>query len=184
MQASLLLLLWVGLTGGLHLDGLADTVDGWVGGMGGRERMLEIMKDPVSGPMGVTAIVLVLLLKWSALTALVESGQLNWLLWVPLLARTVLITLFQTTNYLRKEGMGETLAQNMPRKWAIMLQLAILFAALSAGVAWSILLLFLSVFMLLRWAVVARLGGITGDIAGAMVEKMEVVLLLLLVLMS
>ena len=41
---------WVALTGNLHLDGLADTLDAWVGGLGDRERSLAIMKDPMSAP--------------------------------------------------------------------------------------------------------------------------------------
>ena len=67
LTAALLLLAWTGITGGLHLDGLADSADAWVGGLGDRARTLEIMKDPRSGPMGVTAIVVVLLLKFAAL---------------------------------------------------------------------------------------------------------------------
>ena len=60
----------IALTGGLHLDGLADSADAWVGGFGDRARTLEIMKDPRSGPAGVTAIVSLLLLKCAALASL------------------------------------------------------------------------------------------------------------------
>ena len=59
LTAALLLLIWVGLTGALHLDGLADMSDAWVGGLGEQSRTLRIMKDPNCGPMGVTAIILV-----------------------------------------------------------------------------------------------------------------------------
>ncbi|MCB1767092.1 MAG: adenosylcobinamide-GDP ribazoletransferase, partial [Candidatus Competibacteraceae bacterium] len=58
--AALMLAVWVLLTGGLHLDGLADTADAWIGGQGDRERTLAIMKDSHSGPMAISAIVLVL----------------------------------------------------------------------------------------------------------------------------
>jgi adenosylcobinamide-GDP ribazoletransferase len=53
LQTALLLAVWVGSTGGLHLDGLADTADAWVGGFGDRQRSLEIMQDPRSGPIAV-----------------------------------------------------------------------------------------------------------------------------------
>jgi adenosylcobinamide-GDP ribazoletransferase len=46
LHAALLLAMWVLMTGGLHLDGLADSADAWVGGQGSRERTLAIMKDP------------------------------------------------------------------------------------------------------------------------------------------
>lgn len=70
LQAALLLSLWVALSGALHLDGLADMADAWIGGLGDRERTLAIMKDPRSGPVAVVVLVLVLLLKFSALAAL------------------------------------------------------------------------------------------------------------------
>lgn len=183
-QAAVILALWVGVTGGLHLDGLADSADAWVGGMGDRERMLAIMKDPASGPMGVTAIVLLLLLKWSALVVLLEAGQWMLLLWPPLLARTLLIPLFQLTPYLRAGGMGENLGKNIPLWGALVVQGAVLLLAASFGVHWAVMLLYLGVALLFRWVVVQRLGGITGDLAGAMVEKMELVLLLLMVLIQ
>ena len=62
LQAAIILALWVGLSGGLHLDGLADTADAWVGGFGDRERTLTIMKDPRSGAIAVVVLVLLLLL--------------------------------------------------------------------------------------------------------------------------
>ncbi len=183
LQAAWLLLIWVGFSGGLHLDGLADSADGWVGGMGDRERILMIMKDPACGPMGVIAIVLVLLLKWSGLVALLEGGQVVPLLWVPVLARTLLITLFQTTPYLRSGGMGEALSQYIPQRWALTVQLVVLMLALYFGVHWGVLLLLLLAAILFRRGVMKQLGGFTGDLAGALVEKMEVLLLLLFVIL-
>ncbi|NCC95150.1 MAG: adenosylcobinamide-GDP ribazoletransferase, partial [Opitutae bacterium] len=74
VAAALVLLLWVWSTGALHLDGLADSADAWVGGLASRERTLEILKDPRSGPAAITAILLLLLLKWAALEALITGG--------------------------------------------------------------------------------------------------------------
>ncbi len=87
VAAALVLGLWVWSTGGLHLDGLADTADAWVGGLGSRDRTLAIMKDPTSGPAGVSALVLVLIAKFAGLQALITAGDASLLLWVPLLAR-------------------------------------------------------------------------------------------------
>ena len=63
------------LTGGLHEDGLSDTADGLFGGWT-RERRLEIMKDSRVGSYGVLALVLVTLVRWSALTAILAAGSL------------------------------------------------------------------------------------------------------------
>ncbi|MEK1940892.1 MAG: adenosylcobinamide-GDP ribazoletransferase, partial [Pseudomonas sp.] len=63
LHAALILAAWVALSGALHLDGLADSADAWLGGFGDRERTLSIMKDPRSGPIAVVTLVLVLLLK-------------------------------------------------------------------------------------------------------------------------
>ncbi len=109
LGAALLLSAWVWLTGALHLDGLADTTDAWVGGMGERARTLAIMKDPASGPMAVTAVVLVLLLKCAALASLLAQAPTT--LWLaPLLARSALVAAFLSTPYVRAGGLGSALS--------------------------------------------------------------------------
>ena len=116
LHAALLLAAWVLITGALHLDGLADSVDAWLGGIGNRERTLAIMKDPCAGPAAVVAVVLVLLLKFSALASLKQSGD-DWaLLWPLLLARSAMPLLFLTTPYVRPGGLGAALAQHAPRR--------------------------------------------------------------------
>jgi adenosylcobinamide-GDP ribazoletransferase len=113
LRASLTLVAWIASTGALHLDGLADSADAWVGGMGDRARTLAIMKDSASGPMGVVAIVLVLLLKFAALASLSKPAW-STLLLAPLLARAALVALFLTTPYVRLGGLGDDL-QRAPR---------------------------------------------------------------------
>ena len=87
LKAALVLTGWVWLTGGLHLDGLADCADAWVGGLGSRERSLDIMKDPAAGPSAVVLLVLVLLLKWTALMAIPENRLLEVMIVVPMAFR-------------------------------------------------------------------------------------------------
>lgn len=114
LQAALLLSLWVALSGALHLDGLADMADAWVGGLGDRERTLAIMKDPRSGPVAVVVLVLVLLLKFSALAALLGQGEAGLLPLAPWLARSSLPLLFLTTPYARPGGLGQAIAEHLP----------------------------------------------------------------------
>jgi adenosylcobinamide-GDP ribazoletransferase len=186
--AALLLILWVWLTGGLHLDGLADCADAWVGGLGSRERTFAILKDPHTGAMGVITLVLALLAKLAALAALVEHGALLALLWLPALARAQLLALPLTTVSARAEGMGAALRRHLPRRaaWSVLILtwlVALLSLAPSVGVIAPILA---AVALLVLWAarraMGERLGGFTGDTAGALVELTEIALLLTLVL--
>ena len=179
LQAALLLSLWVMLSGALHLDGLADSADAWLGGFGDRERTLRIMKDPRSGPIAVVTLVLVLLLKFCALLALIEQGDGLGLLVAPVVGRAALLALFLCTPYVRPGGLGEALAQHLPvrqGKWVLGASaLACLLCLGSAGV--MTLCLVLVAFMGLRAAMIRRLGGTTGDTAGALLEVLEVVVL-------
>lgn len=181
LSAALTLLAWVALTGGLHLDGLADSADAWVGGFGDRARTLEIMKDPRSGPAGVTAIVLLLLLKFAALSSLSPANA--WLLGLsPLLARAALTAAFVTTPYVRSGGLGSAL-KDAPRVACVVA----LLCAIAACVACRLPGVFalgaaIVVFALWRRACMRRLGGFTGDTAGALAELVEVGVLVALVL--
>ena len=172
LSAALTLLAWVALTGGLHLDGLADSADAWVGGFGDRARTLEIMKDPRSGPAGVTAIVLLLLLKFAALSSLSPANA--WLLGLsPLLARAALTAAFVTTPYVRSGGLGSAL-KDAPRVACVVA----LLCAIAACVACRLPGVFalgaaIVVFALWRRACMRRLGGFTGDTAGALAELVE-----------
>jgi len=186
VAAALVLALWVWSTGGLHLDGLADTADAWVGGLGSRERTLAIMKDPTSGPAGVSALALVLIAKFAALEALIGAGDAWLLLWAPLIARAQLPLLLLSTPYARPQGMAADPARTAPPGAS---RLAILLAAGAVGFAlgWTGLLLLSTaggLYWLVRRTLMARLGGFTGDTAGALVELTEVLVLLLLALGS
>ncbi|UFH50522.1 adenosylcobinamide-GDP ribazoletransferase [Pseudomonas sp. KNUC1026] len=174
MHAALVLAAWVALSGGLHLDGLADSADAWIGGYGDRERTLAIMKDPRSGPMAVVVLVLLLLLKFAALLALLGLGLAWW--WVPVLGRTALLGLFLTTPYVRAGGLGAALAAHLPREagWAVLGMVALLSLWL---LPLAVLLAGLLAFIALRGLMLRRLGGCTGDTAGAMLELLECVVL-------
>lgn len=185
VSAALLLLMWVALTGALHLDGLADIADAWVGGQGDRERALKIMKDPVSGPIGVTALVLVLLLKFALLQQLLAGNTIALIL-LPALARALVPLLFMTLPYLRANGLGKALAEHLPRTAVLLswLLLAVLATYLLGITALWLLLSMLGLFALLRYLYLSRFGGLTGDMVGAAIEVVETALLLTLLLLN
>ena len=179
LHAALLLTVWVMLSGGLHLDGLADSADAWLGGFGDRERTLTIMKDPRSGPIAVVTLVLVLLLKFCALLALIEQQQAMALLIVPLIGRGALLGVFLTTPYVRAGGLGQALADHLPRKagwWVLVLSAAVCVALAGYAGLWALMLPTLG-FVWLRHLMMRRLAGTTGDTAGALLELLEVLML-------
>ncbi|MBQ1559001.1 MAG: adenosylcobinamide-GDP ribazoletransferase [Pseudomonas sp.] len=183
LQAAIILALWVGLSGGLHLDGLADTADAWVGGFGDRERTLTIMKDPRSGPIAVVVLVLLLLLKFATLFTLLQAGHGIYLLLLPWLGRSLLPLLLATTPYVRAGGLGQALVDHLPRgqlPWVLGVHLLGMLLFGWAGLL--ALATALLLFVWLRRALLLRLGGTTGDTAGALVELAECAVLLTLAL--
>ncbi|MBL3590452.1 MAG: adenosylcobinamide-GDP ribazoletransferase [gamma proteobacterium endosymbiont of Lamellibrachia anaximandri] len=179
MSAALLLTLWTLVTGILHLDGLADSADAWIGGAGDRERTLTIMKDPYCGPAAVVALVLVLLIKFAALAVIIQQSDWSYLLLIPVLARAQLLLLFLTTPYVRKDGLGAALAEHQPEKASFVVY-GLTALLILIGWGWDgITLLFTAIatLLLLQKMMLSRIDGTTGDTAGALVEICEAVLL-------
>jgi len=176
IEAGLLLTVWVLITGALHLDGLADSADAWLGGYGDKERTLDIMKDPYSGPAAVVILILVLVLKFSLLI------EVTWqaLLLAPMLARASVMVLFATTENVRKEGMAEAAVKYLskPAVGVVMTLVLVLSFYLLKENSWVLIILFV-VFYFLRKLMLQRINGMTGDTAGAMLEVMEVITLLI-----
>lgn len=180
ITAAILLTTWVWLTGGLHLDGLADSADGWIGGMGNRERTLAIMKDPSCGPAGVMSIVLLLILKLTALQALITHNSADLLMMPLLLGRAGIIALFLKLPYVRVQGMGELAAKALPRLqgWAVLIGCTLLITLYWQLLGIRVVLVWVGTWYLLQRAMQQRLGGITGDTIGGACEIMETTILL------
>jgi adenosylcobinamide-GDP ribazoletransferase len=183
--AAVLLIFWVWSTGALHLDGLADCADAWVGGLGSRARTLEILKDPRTGAMGVVTLVLALLGKFAGTAALLEAARIGPVLvlaWLPVLARAQLLLLALTTPYARADGMGAAMRSHLPRNAAwLVVVVSWCVAALLAVIAFgprglALPLLALVVFWIWRRSLLRRLGGYTGD--GTLLELTATLLLL------
>ncbi|MBW4083485.1 adenosylcobinamide-GDP ribazoletransferase [Paenibacillus sp. S150] len=202
--AVITLILWAGLTGGLHLDGWMDSADALLS-YRTRERMLEIMKDSRVGAMGVLACVLLLLLKASLLAAFIEGGtyaQLPLLLLPPVWSRWYMVRAMARFPLARgNEGLAASFGglparqERRARLLAALLTLAAAAAPLALGAgsaAWPQLLaaavlapaLALACGTLAARRISSRLGGLTGDVYGALNELLEALLLLLLVLLQ
>lgn len=173
------------LTGGLHVDGLADTADGVLGGRT-REESLAIMRDSRVGPLGAAAVVLVLGLKASAFGS-VAAQRPEVLVLTPALARWAVVVAIAAFPYARPQGLGKAFhATALP--WPAPLATATALAAALALLGPAGLLLAVATgacALALGLGLSRRLGGLTGDTYGAINELVEVaVLLLTLVLVS
>jgi len=176
--AAIILSVWVLITGGLHLDGLADSADAWIGGLNDRDRTLEIMKDPYCGPIAVAVVVLVLLLKWAAISQLLKTGHSAFLIAVPMLSRSLILVLFMTTSYVRDSGLGSAFLDYLPEEKILWSSLLIsgIFYLIFGGIISAILVAAVVVF--LRAMMKERIGGMTGDTMGATVEIAEAIALI------
>lgn len=164
------------LSGGLHLDGLADTFDG-VGAstkpdpQRRREKMLEVMRDPRTGPHGAAALVIVLGLKAAALGSVVPGPAL---ILGPALARWAASLLVVAYPYARPEGLGRVFCAEA-RGWQVAVVGLGLGAAAVAISPWTAASagLAISGALLLAWRMSRHLSGLTGDVYGAAVELAE-----------
>jgi adenosylcobinamide-GDP ribazoletransferase len=177
--AVLLTALMALMTRGLHLDGLADLADGAWGGYS-RERRLEIMKDSSIGTFGATALILILILKVAALSTLVPARAWSMLLLAPALSRYAMVLASFKSTYARAEGgLGKAVCDHISTRQirtatAAAVLICLIMAPFRGGFLFLILIacvLFLR-FLTQRW-----LGGITGDVLGAINEITEAVLL-------
>jgi adenosylcobinamide-GDP ribazoletransferase len=174
------------LTRALHLDGLADTLDG-LGGGHTREDSLRIMKDHAVGAFGAVGIVLALLLKYGLILGLLEAGETRFLLIFPVISRAAMVLLAYLSPYARLEGgLGEamTTLASAPTL-ALAGGSAILIVGLTGNWRGEAALLAVAA---VTWGLAVyfrrRLGGVTGDVFGALNEVMEVTALLLLLALS
>lgn len=181
LAAGLLtLILWVWLTGGLHLDGLADCCDGLLASASA-ERRLEIMKDSRLGAFGGIGLILVLLLKAALLSALTPETSFGILLAASLARWWILPA--GLLPLARPSGMGADFKAGF-RPWFIAAGAVIPLAlSILLGARGFISLAFgsLAAVLVLRLAK-SRIGGVTGDVFGMTVEVVEAASLLAFVI--
>lgn len=154
------------MTGAMHEDGLADTFDGLWGGWD-RARRLEIMKDSHIGTYGVMALLVVGLVRWSALAALLAAGAWWAVVLVAVLSRAPMAVLMAVMPNARGSGLSQSVGR-VPGKAAWVAVLIGAGVSLPFGVA-GVAAVFAVVAMAAGLAAVARakIGGQTGDILGA-----------------
>lgn len=185
LQALLALVSWVLLTLAFHLDGLGDCLDGWFGGKNTKERR-RIMKDSALGVYGVTGIALVLIFKYVLLEHLfTKNDAWCWLIAIPAAARfSVVLACLIASPPKGDKGLG---SQVMGLSFPSFMVSALLLLPLAFLIKWQftwILILALGVSFLIVRLSKNRIGGLTGDGMGTMIEVSEVCLLFLACLRS
>ena len=168
LLAAVLTVRWAVITGGLHLKGVGSSADAWIGGIGDEEKTQRILIDQITGDAGTTAIAAILILKFAALTVLLEQGYLWTILFAPVFGRALILLLFMTTPCIQAEGLASAVSTYLHRDLVrLILAVCLLLAAI---VSLNGLLLMLAGFWLLRYLALQRLQGCTIDTAGASVE--------------
>ncbi|MBI5815033.1 MAG: adenosylcobinamide-GDP ribazoletransferase [Nitrospinae bacterium] len=171
---------WV--SGGLHMDGLADTADGFLSGAA-RERIFEIMKDSRTGAMGVFAVASVVALKSASIASLKPDVTCAALILTPFAGRIAMLAAISIYPYVSgANGLGNVFAPGVNTRgsvlwWAIMAAAGAVMAGIT-GIAWVIGVTF--TFFAFGAYCRRKIGGMTGDTYGALCEMTETVSLLLL----
>lgn len=167
------------VTGGIHLDGFADTCDGLYG-FKTKDKALEIMRDSHLGAMGVIGIVMLLLLKFTLLMSIPQSTLWRSLILMAIFARWIQVLSCFLSNYARKEGKAKYFIEYAGKKEILISMLfTVAFFLLLMKVEGFILFL-ISLLTMLPFInyIKKKIGGMTGDTIGAASEIAEVLVLL------
>lgn len=184
LSASILVVVLAALTRALHLDGFMDCCDALFGGFD-RERRLAILRDSHVGAFAVVGAVSLLLLKVAAIMALptgLNEGLRFWILLLfPCLSRWGMLLVLEFFPYARTQGIGVPF-QPSGGRWQLLGGLVVAVAAsvaLTGPGGLALLALATAVAAALAWWASRLLGGVTGDVYGAVNESVEALVLIL-----
>lgn len=183
LTAAIVVAVSVIMTGGLHLDGLADAFDGLYSNRS-RERILEIMKDSHIGTFGVLALIILMMLKGASLAELYVYKTGCLLLLMPIYGRFCGVLMCYRSSSPRANGMGNMFIGKLSdQRLLIMTAMVIVVSAVypKALILLGVNILFTFMY---RMHVIRVIGGITGDIIGSTIELNELVFILFSVLLK
>lgn len=175
LTAFWVLLAWVFITGGLHLDGFGDSCDGLLA-TASPARRLDIMKDPRTGAWAVVGLVLLLLAKWQA----IQYIPLELLILPPVLGRWAMVLAVYSFPYARQEGIGGYFREGLTIQQVSMATLIALVIAVRLNFAVLMISVFCLMWLFGKWSASRLGGGITGDVYGAICELAELLCLLVI----
>lgn len=176
LAAVLTLVIWVGLTGGLHLDGFVDCCDALPVALS-PERRLEILRDVHVGTYGVVGAVLLLTIKAFSIRSVNWAG----LVLAPILGRWAMVVVTLLFPYARPSGLGKAFKDHIGRRELIIATSTALLAAVLLGQFIGLVVMgigFAIAWILGLWSARQLGGGITGDVYGFVCELVELSVML------
>jgi len=177
---TLVLIVWIWLSGGLHLDGFADSVDGFLGGHN-KEEILKIMKDSATGAKGAVALVSLLLLKFILLVEMPLFLKDAALFFTPTIGRwSMVIAAFLGKPARLKNSVGKLFIDYVSWREVIFasLTMAVICILLFRLYFLPLVIIGIGIVLLILKYCQQKIGGISGDILGAINEIVEVFILL------
>jgi len=175
--SAIVVVWWIFITGGLHLDGLADTADGVWGGTS-KERRLEIMKDSRTGVFGVLTLIAFLILKITSISEVLifhNDIVLSVFIGAPVIGRWISVFSIYFFKSAREEGLGTFFKANIGKaELIISLILTLIILYFSGGItALYAMLIITALSCLFSLFFKSKLGGLTGDVYGTLCEVAE-----------
>jgi len=174
------------ITGGLHVDGLADTCDG-IFSSRDRDRMLEIMRDSRIGTNGTIAIIFDYLLRMSLLAMLTGKALYGAVLLSPVAAKTLMVLLMKASAYARSgPGLGGLYLEKQTMRSTVLAAALGIIIILGFGHIWGLVVFGICtvICFLYRSFIYSKLQGMTGDTLGAANEILEVSFILITAVMA
>ncbi len=190
MRSLLVLCFWLGITGGLHLDGAMDTADGLAAGdrtVRGTERRLEAMSDSYTGAFGVMVAIVLLLLKFVSVMHLPQPRWI-WLLLTPMWGRWAQLGAIAFYPYLKPQGKGRFLKDSTSlTEFVVPTGSVVVVCAITRLLTKQTQTPAVALWMLISAAIALgvgawfnrQFGGHTGDTYGATVEWTEAIVLVI-----
>lgn len=185
VTCAFIMIINVVISGGLHIDGFIDTVDALASGAD-KKRMLEIMREGRPGAVGLAAVILLFLAKYSLLVSLPKGTIEVSLISMAVLSRASFVVSSAIYPYAREgEGLGKRFAQKIGAKELLIAGITVLIVAgyIFRLSALFLILTVLAVVFAFNGYIRGKLGGITGDTMGALGEIVEVLVLALAVVL-
>lgn len=180
MTNAVLVVVYVLVTGGLHLDGWADTIDALAGGKDSEHR-LAILRDSRIGALGAVGLMVILGLRFAALLALPMGIRDGMLLCMPAIGRWAMLVGCWKAIYPRADGLAAPYIRTMVGRnlWAPSLVTGLgLWGAIGVWPAVAVMIGVGAAIRFAVWRFSKTFGGITGDMLGAMNEGSEVLVLI------